>query len=151
MTLFNSCQAIEQHISTLLAGISVANGYETDIGVSRVYRGKRKIEDADVPCAVVLTGEDRIGDNVGRTDVLVYQDFVLGGYAACDPDHPNDTAHAIIRDIKRAIFAGGPNFDRQVKAVRYAGKDIGPRADGMPIVFAIVHVTVEYAEALRPG
>ena len=150
MTMLKRCSDIEVYLSELLSQITKANGYETDIGLHRVYRGKRKIEDAEVPCAVVLTGEDRVGDQ-GRDDVQVMQDFVLGGYHECDPDQPNDVAHAIVRDIVKAVYSTGINWQRRVVKVSYMGKDIGPRADGMPIVFAIVHITVNYSQELAIG
>lgn len=147
MSLLKRCSDIELHLSSLLSQITIANGYETDIGAARVYRGRQKIEDEQVPCAVIYTGEDRVGDQ-GRDEVQVAQDFVLGGYHACDPDQPNDIAHAIVRDIVKAVFKDGINFGRRVLKVQYMGKDIGPRVDSQPIVFAIVHITVLYSQEL---
>lgn len=144
------------HISSLLAEITTANGYETDIG-ARVFRGRLKIDPTHVPCAVLIEGEDRPGDQQQRTSLKITQDYVLGGYVQCDPDHPNDAAHAVLRDIKKALFRRRSgdvieqqNFDGRVKAVRYVGRDIGPRADGEAIVFAVVHIEVDYAETLTP-
>lgn len=146
------------HINDLMAGITKANGYETDIGV-RVFRGKRKIDDTHVPCAVMLEGEDKPGSEQGRGSQQVTQSYVLGGYAECDPDHPNDTAHQIISDIKKAIFSvaddnrvdrlsGTVSFGGRVKSVTYRGRDIGPRTDGVAIVFAVVHIDVVFVEQL---
>ncbi|MBS4019904.1 MAG: hypothetical protein KGZ68_16915, partial [Dechloromonas sp.] len=61
---------------------------------------------------------------------------------------PNDAAHEAIRDIKRAIFAGDGNFGGRVLKVTYAGRDIGPRADGVPVVFVTVDIDVDYVEDL---
>ena len=149
---------IALHITDLMAGITKANGYETDIGV-HVFRGKRKIDDTHVPCGVIIEGEDKPGGEQGRGSQQVTQSYVLGGYAECDPDHPNDTAHKIISDIKKAVFTntdatraeqinGTTSFGGQVKSVTYRGRDIGPRTDGVPIVFAVVHIDVVFAEQL---
>lgn len=147
MSLLKRCSDIELHLSSLLSQITVANGYETDIGIERVYRGKRKVESAELPCAVILTGEDRVGSQ-GRDEVQVDQDFVLGGYHQCDADQPNDVGHAIVRDIVKAVYKEGVNLGRRVVKVQYMGKDIGPRADSLPEVFAIVHITVTYSQEL---
>lgn len=159
MSTYTKARDIAQHINTLLAGITVANGYQTDIGL-RVYRGKRKINDDQVPCAAIIEGEDRVGGNQGPASQKVTQSYVLGGYAECDPDHPNDTAHQIIADLKKAVFTlpanptraeqitGTNTFGGRVKNVTYRGRDIGPRADGIPIVFAVVHIDVEFVEQL---
>ena len=77
----------------------------------------------------------------------------------CDPDNPNDMAHQIISDIKKAVFSntdatrvdttmGTVSFGGRVKSVHYRGRDIGPRTDGVPIVFAVVHIDVVYVEQL---
>ena len=149
---------VAAHLSNLLAGITKANGYETDIGL-RVYRGKRRIDDDAPPCAVLLEGEDTPGESQGDASQKVAQAYVLGGYVPCDPDNPNDAAHQIISDIKRAVFSrkdmtraeqikGTTTLGGRVKYVSYKGRDIGPRTDGVAIVFAVVHIEVEFVERL---
>lgn len=155
---FIRARDIAAHLTTLLAGISRADGYETDIG-RRVFRGKRKIDDSHIPCAVIIEGEDKPGGTQGGASQQVTQSYVLGGYAECDPDHPNDAAHQIIADIKKAVFTlvdptraeainGTTSLGGRVKSVTYVGRDIGPRADGVPIVFAVVHIDVVFVEQL---
>lgn len=157
-TPFTRARDIALHLNNLLAGITKANGYETDIGL-HVFRGKRKIDDSHVPCAVLIEGEDKPGETQGPASQQITQSYVLGGYAECDPDQPNDTAHQIIADIKKAIFtvadptraeaiSGSTTLGGRVKSVTYEGRDIGPRADGVPIVFAVVHISVVFVEQL---
>lgn len=158
MSIYTKSADIAAHISTLLTGIRTTNGYSTDIGV-RVMRGKRKVDDSQVPCAVLIEGEDTPGETSGYASQKITQAYALGGYVQCDPDNPNDAAHLVVRDIKRAIFSPPAAGDRPMVApglrlggrvlkVRYAGRDIGPRADGMPIVFAVVHIEVDFVEQL---
>lgn len=157
--VFTRARDVAQHLNDLLSQITIANGYETDIGV-RVFRGRRKIDDSHVPCAVLIEGEDTPTSTQGSASQKITQAYVLGGYAPCDPDHPNDTAHQIISDIKKAVFtvvnpnrqeqiSGTTTFGGRVKAVNYKGRDIGPRPDGIPIVFAVVHIDVEFVEQLN--
>lgn len=147
-TLLSSAPAIASELASRLAQITVANGYVTNIG-SKVFRGKRKIEDSAVPCAVLIEAEDMVEDRPGRLPAAqITQRYVLGGYEQCDPDNPNDMAHSIIRDIKRAVFPGDGNLGGKVRAVKYRGRDIGPRTDGQPIVFAVVEIDIEYVEDL---
>ena len=155
---YTRARDIALYLDGLLAGISKANGFETDIGL-QVFRGKRRIDDTAVPCAVLLEGEDNPESAQGDASQVVVQSYVLGGYAECDPDNPNDRAHEIISDIKRALFQitdptreeqirGTTTFGGRVKSVSYRGRDIGPRADGVPIVFAVVHIDVKFVERL---
>lgn len=152
--VLTQASAIAQYITTLVEDISVVNGYNTDIGL-HVYRGRRKIDDEMIPCAVILEGNDSPGDNTSRQSIKITQSYVLGGYVACDPDQPNDAAHLVIKDLKRAIFKLDPslpnasvNFGGRVRSVAYQGRDIGPRADGKAIVFAVIFIDVVYAETL---
>ena len=148
MKQFKSGREAAEYLFERLQTITKANGYKTDIGL-RVLRGKRKIDDSYVPCAVLIEGEDRpVGDAGLLRAVNIAQDYALGGYVACDPDHPNDAAHDVIEDIKRAVFqVSGPAVRDRVN-VQYRGRDIGPRTDGGNIVFALVHITMNYTENL---
>lgn len=150
---FHTASEIALYMTNTLAGITKANGYHTDIGLERVFRGRRKIDDDQVPCAVIIEGEDNVTSEGRPPNITVVQSYVLGGYSDCDPDNPNDTAHLIIKDLKRAFFKDvdsrmGNTFSGRVVKVEYKGRDIGPRADGVPIVFAVIHIDVTYAENL---
>ncbi len=150
MTTLNRGSDIAAYITSLLEQITKANGYHTDIGLT-VMRGRRKIDDSHLPCTVLIEGEDKPDGPTGRTEVALDQDYVVGGYDFCDPNNPNDQGHLIIKDIKKALWnrnTQGDNFGRRVKSCKYMGKDIGPRADGEPMIFAVVHLQVRFSETL---
>lgn len=150
MTAFlNTAAGVSALIEARIAGISIANGYETDVGL-RKFLGKRAVDDSEAPCSVLIEGADDPTDSPGRKPtVLMSQRYVLGGYDLCDPDNPNTKAHAMIRDFKRAIFKPeDATFGGKVKHVYYRGRDIGPRLDGKAIVFALIEIDVEYVEDL---
>lgn len=142
------------HITDRLKLVLAANGAETDLG-ARVFRGRHNVDKDVVPCCVLFEGPDSPVDQPGRasmTSVQVAPRYVLAAYVPCDPDNPNDAAHAAVRDLKRAMFRdnGAPsgNFGGRVRKVTYKGRDIGPRADGVPVVFVTVDIVVEFAEDL---
>lgn len=140
---------IATEIATRIASIRISNGCETDIGRD-VARGRRKIPADDAPpCAVIFEGDDDPKDRPGRIPmVLVQQAYVIDAYDRCEPDNPNDQAHKMIRDIKRAIFAGDATLGGKVSKVMYIGRDIGPRPDGAALVQARVMIVVEFVEDL---
>lgn len=153
---FKKSDEIAAYLTEVLGTIRVANGYQTDIGQT-VYRGRLKHDEDKVPYCSILEGEDRVTSTGSQTDVAVSQDFVIGAYVPCDPRNPNDAAHKAIRDIKKVVFtsdlarsekAGARGGNGRVKSLEYGGKDIGPRADGAPIVYAVVYITVTFAENL---
>ena len=139
--------AIEIHAR--LSRIRIAAGFETEIGRD-VKRGRRKIPGDDAPpCIAIIEGDDSPTDRPGRIPmVLVQQSYVFDAFDKCDPDNPNDQAHKMIRDIKRAIFAGDATLSGRVSRVSYLGRDIGPRPDGAALVQARVMIDVEYVEDL---
>lgn len=146
-TLFNKASEIAQELDTRLKTITKANGFETDIGL-KVFRGRRNIDDDAVPCAMLIEGNDQPRSRAGKLATYeIEQNYVLGGYVPCDPDNPNDAAHALLRDLKKVVFSDD-NLGRKVKSVDYKGRDIGPRTDGVAIVMAIIEISVVYVETL---
>ena len=107
---YTKASEISAELFARMQGITVANGAETDTGL-RVYRGRRNVDETQVPCAVVIEGNDTPRDRPGRLPaVSITQRFVLAAYVPCDADNPNDAAHAAVRDIKRAIFKDGGSW-----------------------------------------
>lgn len=157
---FKKSDEITAYLTEVLRTIRTGteDNFQTDIGQT-VYRGRLKHDEDKVPYCSILEGEDRVTSSGIQTDVTVAQDFVIGAYVPCDPRNPNDAAHEAIRDIKKAIFTSdlafrsggagsrGQGFGR-VKTLEYGGKDIGPRADGAPIVYCVVYITVTFVENL---
>lgn len=150
MPLLQTAESVAAEVKARVAQCTVANGYETDIG-TRVFQGRRVIDDDLIPCTVILEADDRVLGQQGL-NVEVDQPFVLYAYVACDPADPNLAAHAALRDLKRAVFTtnGRPswNWQGKVTQLNYQGKDIGPRTDGASFVLAVLAVGVQYVERL---
>lgn len=147
--MITRAQDLADLIAARLATLTIAQGAETDIGL-RVFQGRRKIDDDQCPCAVLIEGLDEVEQSDSQRDpkIKVWQQYTLVAYDVCNPDHPNVKAHAMIRDLKRAIFRDGATLGGEVRSVEYAGRDIGPRKDGVNIVMATVDIKVEYVENL---
>ena len=136
-------------VSGRIETITVANGYQTDIGL-RVMRGRKRLDPAMLPCAVIVERDDSVKDRGGRKQVKVAQRIIVEGHAACDADNPNDTGHQMIADIKRALFSAQLTFgaDQRPVDVAYVGRSIAPREDGIAVVSAAVEIEVEFVETL---
>lgn len=142
---------ISMWLNSLVGNISIANGYATDIGAS-MYRGRTTVNADELPCAVLVEGEDIVKDERG-TRVKLGQRYIVEGHDVCDPLQPNDKAHLIIADLKRALFTanrgvGGSMLDGKVKEMRYIGRSIGSRPDGAALIAASVEIEIEYEEDL---
>lgn len=151
MTVYVKSAEVSAEVVARLSGITLASGAETDLGTN-VKQGKRKLPAEDeIPCCYLIEGGDDVEDTAGRTQsalVKVRQAYVIDAFDACDPDNPNTKAHAMIRDIKRALFRDGRTFGGKVVEVTYQGRDIGPRPDGVALVQARVMIEVSFAEDL---
>ena len=149
MSLLLTAETIAAELVARMATLTVAQGAETDVG-TRVLQGKRSIDKSQIPCVVIIEGEDMPESINARTDYQIDQRYALLAYLPCSVDNPNTAAHAAIRDLKRAVFRTGDRPDvkwgGKVKAVEYLGRDIGPRADGEAFVLAIVEIGVTYVE-----
>ena len=138
-------------VTARLQTITVANGYDTDIGL-KATRGRKRPEAAHLPCAVIIERPDNPAKQSLQREpqVKIKQKYVLEGHAACDPDNPNDVGHKIISDIKKAVWKDKLTFgtDQKVFAVMYEGCVISPREDGIAVVSAAVEISVEFVETL---
>lgn len=148
MTVFKRAEEVGLAIGEALAGITIANGAETDIGTA-VHYGRTHIEDHEIPCVSIMEGNDAVEHNARAPQVKVSQRYGLVAYVRiAEGQTPNSAAHAAIRDMKRSIFAGDGTFGRRAISTRYIGRNIGPRADGADIVLALIEIDVTYAENL---
>lgn len=133
-------------LSGRIAGIKPANGFQTDIG-AQVFRGKLRLSDTDVPCAIIMEKDDSPMQQQG-VKIKNRCPFLIEGHAACDPDHPNDTGHKIVSDIKKAIWGDKSALHPSVKEIRYVGRSLSPREDGFAQVSAVVEIEIELIEQL---
>lgn len=133
-------------LTTKLETILIANGFETDIG-ARVFRGKASINIEHLPCIVLVEEHDNVIE-VKQTQAVVEQHYVIEGHAECDPDYPNDTAHLILADLKRAVFSGDRTFGNAVKpsGLKYVTRAIGIREDGSKICAASIEISMLFVE-----
>lgn len=142
---------IAMALQALVERIRLENGYQTNIG-RLVLRGRKALdEDEHLPCTVIAEGNDSVQSDT-ITKVKIEQRYFLEAHDLCDPDNPNDKAHQIIADLKRAVFTSTRDRSTPLAglalAVRYRGRTIGAREDGGNTVFAGIEVAVEYVEDL---
>lgn len=145
----SKASTLAERLSARIAQITIANGYLTDIGL-KVFRGKGKLDEADLPCTVLVEGEERVDDSA-EIQYKARQRFTFEGHDECDPDHPNDKAHMIIADLKRALFSGDRTYGAMVRprtGLRYAGRRIATRDDGARIIAASIDIDCEVTENL---
>lgn len=148
MSTLHQAAEVANELTSRLSQISVANGSNTDVGL-KVLRGRRRIDDNQVPCVVLAEGPDQPSAGPGRLPTVeLAQTYILIAYHECEPDHPNDMGHLLLKDLKRAIFHDGVTLGGKVVRVTYRGRDIGPRGDGVGIVCASVEIDVNFVEDL---
>jgi hypothetical protein len=135
-----------------ISGITVANGYLTNIGQT-VFRGKRTADEKDVPMSFIVEGDDEVLGQKSN-EVRIAIPFAVEGHTTCDPDNPNDAVHDIVSDLKKAIFSGDRTFGGLVRAtnssepLQYMGRTIGEREDGAKVVGAAILFKAEIVENL---
>lgn len=137
---------IAVELTARLQAITIANGYQTDIGL-RVYRGKLRLDESHMPCAVIVEDDDD-SSSAQLAHCKTTAPYLLEGHAACDPDNPNDVGHQIVADLKKAIFGGDLTFNKKAIACRYGGRSILPRTDGLALISAHIVIAVDFVENL---
>ena len=149
MSVLTRAEDVAAEVKRRVETITVAQGSETNIGAA-VYLGRRgeQIDSEMVPCTTVIEGNDNPATDMVRTQVRNAQKYMLFGFLPCDPLHPNVSAHAARRDLKRAMFKDGITWGGRVRRVSYLGREIAPRSDGAAVVLAAIEIEVEFVEDL---
>jgi hypothetical protein len=154
MTLPSKAARITAAIAARLAAIRVANGYLTDAG-QYVWHGRQAIDPNTLPSTTLHEDEDlverqRTGDqsSPATIDAGVLLPYIIEATDHCDPDNPNLTGHALVADIKRAIFADDLTWGGLAQKTLYTGRTLGPRPDGASMVTVTVRIQIAMAENL---
>lgn len=143
-------------IATRISEIRTSNGYSTNIGQT-VFRGRATLVEENLPAAVLVEGDDKVLDAASHGNmpaslkssmVKLSQRYIVEGHTVCDPDNPNDAAHLILADLKKAIFKGDKTFGGVVKTLTYVGRNIGRREDGASLIAASVVFDAQFVEDL---
>lgn len=141
---------IVKALAARLEVIRTANGYRTDAG-AQVYRGRIVFDASDsLPALTVFDDEDDVLQINGALRAKLGLSVTIEGIAQADPDNPSDTGHAMVADIKKAIFS--PDYDQtfggMVAKLSYAGRRMQSREGGSGHISVAVMLTVEYVEDL---
>lgn len=97
-----------KNLTALLGGISVANGYKTDLA-GRVFRGRLHFGDDDpVPMVSILeppAPHEGLDLPEGASLFNGWMDLVVQGFVDDDADNPTDPAYVLLADVRQALAA----------------------------------------------
>ena len=129
-------------VATRLSGIVTGAGYNTDAG-NQVYTGRRSFDASDpLPAlSVWMTGEDTEPETNLRFRNQLSID--IEGFALIGSD-AHAAAHALLGDVKKALYAAEVTLGGLANNMIYTGSDIGPPDDGSGIVTITARIVVEY-------
>lgn len=97
-------------LTTALAGITPANGYQHDL-TGKVFRGRSIFsEDDPIPMVSILEAieQEPLRDIQMPTGAGVVQgpwDLLVQGFVEDDPENPTDPAHRLMADVKKRLAA----------------------------------------------
>ena len=138
-------------IVNLLKNIDGNGTYYCDIG-ERVYKGRFSFDDDDTYPLLTVQEVSESNDNPDSPilqKVKINKRISVHGLAdISDMNNPNDTAHGLISDIKKAIFSGDPRLNGDCISVKYIGSSISAKEDSVTKVSCTVDLAVVYAENL---
>lgn len=151
--------AILDMIVARLATILPANGYATSAG-ERVSMGDVWPDEADVPALTLHEGEMvnngyalvRAQGRAGANAMKMRAEYTVEGIADCASIATYTAAHALIADIKRALFAdGGLSFGEAAGDHKLEGHGVIPRAKGSNRVTVAVVGSYFYIDQFAPA
>lgn len=149
---------ILEAIAARLASITVANGYVTDAGL-HVNLGDEWPDEATLPALTLHEGQIapngyglvRAQGRAGTNGMKMRGEYTVEGIADCTSASTYSAAHALIADIKRALFAnGGLTFGEQAGDHKLEGHGVLPRARGSNRVSIAVVGSYFYIDQFSP-
>lgn len=149
---------ILQAIAARLQSITVANGYATNAG-AHVNLGDEWPDEADLPALTLHEGHlapngyglVRAQGRAGADAMKMRGEYTVEGIADCTGTDTYTAAHALIADIKRALFAGsGLSFGDQAGDHKLEGHGVIPRQRGSNRVSVAVLGSYFYIDHFIP-
>lgn len=149
--------AAMNEIETRLRGISVANGYRTDLG-ARLRPAGTWLEDDDAPCMAVYearANEDGLMriDAVGSTACGLEFEvpyMVEAFLPRSDRQPPLETAEHAALDIMRALMGSAHGAMQGVRLHRIVGRGRARIQRGSKIIPVQIHGAFKITESLYP-
>ena len=149
-------QQIIAALKARAAEIQIANGYQTDAGLT-VHYGYRRPALADtMPRIGLVSGELEPTDPINQGDVVVRLHwpvwFIGIDRVDAGADDALDKAEAILSDLKRAVFLEDRTLEgvlltnRNVGDILYGGETVIDREDGGHYVQCAVCALVTFVE-----
>ena len=140
---------VESAIVTRLQTILIADGYNTDAG-NRVTQGRRTFDPSELPALSVFIPVVELDDSkpphAQRNDCLL-QLVVEGHITAVDMNMPAVDGHALISDIKRAMFdSDDRTLGGLVNDFRWQRDVLDIPDDGSHVVHVSVEALAPYPE-----
>lgn len=141
-------------VRTRLQGITVAQGYYSDIGAGVISLDPRTQRDADNQIVTLITA-DAVADNEGSSGVrTTVSDMeltieVVVPFAATD--NPALIAHRASADICRALRTGVRDTATGLRSLKTTGSRFVIENDGSAVVIAQVTARAGLAETIPPA
>jgi len=143
---------VMQNIETALANITIANGYNTDMGTNVVW-GKISNTSDQMPCVFLIDGDaankdnDEVPNVKGRARTLnikVRKRIIIEAHVACDPNRPNAAGHDALNDIKALMMDGDRSFDGISMSTLWISDTFGRREDGVAVIPVLSQFDITY-------
>lgn len=154
MSALSILQTIEARLKTVL----IANGYNTNAG-QRVSMGSIWLDEDEFPALTLHEGAPvqggyslvRSNGRAGSTGMKMRAEYTVEGFADCSSVAPYVAGHALIADIKRALFAnGGLTLGTNAGDHVMEGHGIMPRAQGSNRIAVAVVGSYFYIDEFKP-
>lgn len=147
-------QTIMQNILALLQTISVANGFNFDMGTNATW-GKITNTADNLPCIFLLDGDCTNHDDSDDTpnlpgksrpmNVQVRKRVQVEAHVPCDVNQPNLAGHLALQDLKAALFIGDRMFSTSaIKSTKWVSDTFGRREDGTKVLPVMMQFDVTY-------
>lgn len=117
---------VQEALTAELEGITVANGFQSEIGPGKVFRGRLYFGEKDpLPMISILeepiAADSDLEPEDGAGGVTPYA-LMVQGFVKDDPDNPTDPAHYLMADVKRVLVKLKGQVDDDERVFHFGAK-----------------------------
>lgn len=102
-------------LSSALAEITTANGYQHDLDESRIHRGRLVLDDNDEIPAIAINEKPVFSESLepprGGTTIQTKLELLIQGFADDDRKNPADPAYRLLGDVQKRLAQEGARSD----------------------------------------
>ncbi len=137
-------ERIIERIIAQLERITTDNGYQSEIGVGRVFREKAVIEERNIPSIAIWELSERHRRNSFGGTVRILMIKVEAIVQTPKDKHPAEVSNILLGDLEKALIMYDTTLDELIEDIQNTSAEITHFPPEQHLAGAIINFTIKY-------